>query len=169
MEEIDMKKSSTAVKVAIACVSVLCLLAGLAIGMFITTSLSSANRVLTFELILCFGLLVFMLLAFFLYVGKTKKQSRSLSELAYRDSLTGTSNYQKFCQDCDEARKAEPDASFAVVSFDIDHFRMINDTFGYAFGDKALIYIAESLKKALGDNGVYCRMAADTFLVFLKA
>ena len=164
-----MKKLSKTVKVAIACVSLLCLLAGLAIGMLCATSLSSANQVLTVELVLCLALLIFMVLAFLLYAGKAKKQSKNLQELACRDSLTGTSNYQKFCQDCDEARNAEPTASFAIVSFDIDHFRMINDTFGYAFGDKALIYIADSLKNALGNDGIYCRMAADTFLVFLKA
>lgn len=163
-----MKKSSAA-KAAIVCVSVVCLLAGLAIGMLIPTSLSDVNRVLTIELIVCADLLAILILVFLLYIRRTAKRTQSLYDLAYRDSLTGTRNYQKFCLDCDETRKAEPNASFAVISFDIDHFRMINDTFGYAFGDKALIYIADSLKKALGNDGIYCRMAADTFLVFLKA
>lgn len=123
---------------------------------------------LTAALIIVSVLFVLLLAVFVIYVIRSKKRAGSLNELACSDTLTGISSYQKFCQNCEEARKAEPRASFAVIALDVNHFRMINNTFGYGFGDKALIYVADVIRKALGKDQFYCRQGADIFLIFMK-
>ncbi|MFQ4202422.1 sensor domain-containing phosphodiesterase, partial [Clostridioides difficile] len=50
--------------------------------------------------------------------------------------------------------------------FDINNFKMINDTFGYEFGDNLLITIAKALKEELTEGEVYARLSSDYFAIF---
>ena len=50
---------------------------------------------------------------------------------------------------------------------DINHFRMINERFGSAYGDEVLCNISEKLREAVSDvEGIVCRREADTFMVY---
>ncbi|MDY7875594.1 bifunctional diguanylate cyclase/phosphodiesterase, partial [Clostridioides difficile] len=53
-----------------------------------------------------------------------------------------------------------------IVYFDINNFKMINDTFGYEFGDNLLITIAKALKEELTEGEVFARLSSDYFAIF---
>jgi len=54
-----------------------------------------------------------------------------------------------------------------VVLLDIDGFKSINDSFGYAAGDKALKIIARTIKKELQDTDTVARFSGEEFILLL--
>lgn len=57
-----------------------------------------------------------------------------------------------------------------VIMMDIDSFKAINDTYGHAEGDKALVIIAEALKKVISGLGMpafLCRYGGDEFILIV--
>jgi diguanylate cyclase (GGDEF)-like protein len=57
-------------------------------------------------------------------------------------------------------------ATFGIILIDLDRFHVINDNFGYEFGDKVLRRIGEELKKLCPEKSVLARIEGDTFALF---
>ena len=55
----------------------------------------------------------------------------------------------------------------AVISFDIDHFKKVNDTYGHAVGDRALRFLAQTVKEVLRSDDVFARMGGEEFMIIL--
>lgn len=103
------------------------------------------------------------------YMVKMNTQS-AVEKLAYTDVLTGMWNLNKFklrAENLLEAVMENHDAKYAMICFDIDKFRYINNTFGFDIGDEILIYIANQLKLFSKENIIFTRMAADKFLLLM--
>src|SRR5262245_54359361 len=86
-----------------------------------------------------------------------------LRTLLYTDDLTGLYN-RRFFRHCIEEQKSRSDStgsSFALLIMDIDHFKQINDTYGHAVGDAALIRVSKVLKEQVKDQGWVFRYAGD--------
>ena len=87
------------------------------------------------------------------------------------DALTHLNNRRRF----DEFVKTESEhpnqlGEFFLLVLDIDHFKMINDTYGHAEGDQALVSAACVLKKAMEDeHGFLARIGGDEFAIILPA
>jgi diguanylate cyclase (GGDEF)-like protein/PAS domain S-box-containing protein len=100
-----------------------------------------------------------------------RRRNRShLRTLAYYDSLTGLPNrlfFQERLRDeiLDEQGRVRP---VAVLFFDLDRFKDINDTLGHAMGDRFLQMVAHRLVRAVGDSGLVARMGGDEFIVLLR-
>ena len=99
-----------------------------------------------------------------------KQFERQLMHLANHDPLTHLPN-RKFFQDrlgisLDEA--ALNGEQLAVLFLDLDRFKLINDTFGHALGDKLLLMVAERLAGCFrkGDD-ILARQGGDEFVVVL--
>ena len=58
--------------------------------------------------------------------------------------------------------------SFTGMMIDIDGFKSINDSFGHSEGDKALMHIADILKKSAAGNEIPFRFAGDEFIVLRR-
>jgi diguanylate cyclase (GGDEF)-like protein len=56
---------------------------------------------------------------------------------------------------------------FSVVLLDLDHFKQLNDAYGHAAGDAALIAVAEFLRGRLRDTDVLARIGGEEFLILL--
>lgn len=56
---------------------------------------------------------------------------------------------------------------FSVLALDIDHFKMVNDTFGHDAGDELLKVVATLIKVQAQDIDMVCRSGGEEFLVFL--
>jgi diguanylate cyclase (GGDEF)-like protein len=65
-----------------------------------------------------------------------------------------------------QQRKADTD--FIIIIADIDHFKVINDTYGHQVGDEALKDVANALKSTLRDNDVIARWGGEEFVIMLK-
>ncbi|WP_059752520.1 putative bifunctional diguanylate cyclase/phosphodiesterase, partial [Thiobacillus denitrificans] len=100
-----------------------------------------------------------------------RKQFESqLVHLANHDPLTNLPN-RKFFQErlgisLDEA--ALDGAQLAVLFLDLDRFKLINDTFGHALGDKLLLMVAERLAGCFRKGDVLARLGGDEFVVLLQ-
>ena len=85
-----------------------------------------------------------------------------LTERLEYDELTGLYTKEAF------KRRAEQETQpYAILYFDIWHFKAINDTYGKAGGDLLLIHIADVLRRLLNGNGYAQRIVADRFAVLL--
>lgn len=80
--------------------------------------------------------------------AKLKSTRQKASDLALTNLLTGMKN--RYALDNDISGRLETDR-FNIAVFDMDNFRIINDTYGYEFGDEYLAAIAEKLKEEFGD------------------
>jgi diguanylate cyclase (GGDEF)-like protein len=92
-----------------------------------------------------------------------------LYDLSILDPLTGLHNRRFGEQRLEEevARSERNGEPLAVLLFDLDYFKEINDQFGHAAGDAALKEFARRLKKAIRACDVPVRIGGDEFLVIL--
>lgn len=86
------------------------------------------------------------------------------------DSLTGTNNRRRFDDYCGwKWRNLGSEDSLFLVVLDINDFKSINDTYGHAEGDAALIRAAETLKKVMAHGkGFLARIGGDEFAIVLN-
>lgn len=100
-----------------------------------------------------------------------RRRNRShLRTLAYYDSLTGLPNrlfFQERLRDELIDQRGQPRA-VAVLFFDLDRFKDINDTLGHAMGDRFLQMVAHRLLRIVGEGGIVARMGGDEFIVLLR-
>lgn len=90
-------------------------------------------------------------------------------KLAAIDGLTNIYN-RRFGMDRlkeDFSRAERDQSSLSLAMVDIDHFKKINDTYGHLVGDKAIVLIAQILKKALRDGDIVVRYGGEEFLMIL--
>jgi diguanylate cyclase (GGDEF)-like protein len=97
------------------------------------------------------------------------RQRDLLRTQADTDELTGLFNRRGFNQRLDELlRRARFSCSPAsLVEIDIDDFKAINDRFGHAAGDTALLAVAEALKSSLREGEFVARMGGEEFAIIL--
>jgi diguanylate cyclase len=93
--------------------------------------------------------------------------NRRFSDLAQTDTLTALPNRRAFmlrihAAFAAAARGAKP---FAVLYFDLDHFKDVNDTLGHAVGDALLRQVAERVRGAIRENDVVARFGGDEFAI----
>lgn len=91
-------------------------------------------------------------------------------EEAYKekDVLTGLPSYAKFYTDAENKVKNNPDKRYAIVVFDIDRFKSINDIYGMIKGDEALKHIAVCLETLFEGKKNYSRMHSDRFTYIMS-
>jgi diguanylate cyclase (GGDEF)-like protein len=92
-----------------------------------------------------------------------------LRTLASRDSLTGALNRGAFEQrlDAELARTERTAIPLALVVFDVDHFKSINDSFGHAAGDQVLRGISDTVSGSLRRSDVFGRLGGEEFGLLL--
>lgn len=92
-------------------------------------------------------------------ITKLKEAEAKIRHLTFYDDLTGLTNRALFREHWLKLLPiTERSRSKAAVFFiDLDHFKRINDTLGHPCGDKALVTIAERLKKILRQSDIISR------------
>ncbi len=90
------------------------------------------------------------------------------NQLISTDSLTMLNNRNRLHNYLLQQREEKD--SF-VIMIDVDHFKQINDTYGHAEGDRALVLVSQALKKAcerLSFSMFLCRYGGDEFLLIAQ-
>ena len=90
-----------------------------------------------------------------------------IERLAYFDTLTGLPNralmHDRILQSMALARR--DNRQVGVFFFDLDRFKLINDTQGHAVGDLVLRSVAQRLKKLIREGDTFARLGGDEFVI----
>ena len=100
-------------------------------------------------------------------ITQRKRLELDLLEQATHDALTGLANRSLLLTQLDEVlAAADPGgAGVGVLLFDVDRFKLINDSLGHDRGDHLLVAIAEALRATLGPNEIAARFGSDAFAI----
>jgi diguanylate cyclase (GGDEF)-like protein/PAS domain S-box-containing protein len=85
------------------------------------------------------------------------------------DALTGLSNRRRFAEHLEhELRRHQRDGRpLALLAFDLDHFKPVNDQHGHAVGDRLLAEVAQRLQAGVRELDMAARLGGDEFAVLL--
>jgi diguanylate cyclase len=102
-----------------------------------------------------------------LNASRMMQANQKVSDLAQTDALTALANRRAFMERLGEAfasyeRRGAP---FAILYFDIDYFKDINDTLGHAAGDSMLRELAGRLIEAVRVTDIVARLGGDEFAI----
>ena len=97
------------------------------------------------------------------------EQVRELAVLDNQDTLTNLYNRRYFFVLLDEAvRSLKEDETLAVIQFDVDRFKTVNDSYGHDVGDKVIIEISHRLTSWNKCGAVLGRLGGDEFVILLR-
>jgi diguanylate cyclase len=100
---------------------------------------------------------------------RASDDERRMTYLAYHDQLTGLANSALFSERLDWAidrhkRRGDP---ITLLFIDLDEFKLINDSFGHAAGDRLLTLAADRIQAAVRGADLVARVGGDEFAVLL--
>ncbi|RGW76543.1 diguanylate cyclase [Holdemanella biformis] len=90
-----------------------------------------------------------------------------LKELANKDGLTKLYNRYGFDEMAEKMISKNPKEHCVAVLLDVDDFKLINDMYGHAYGDKALISLSENMQKFFPSSALLGRNGGDEFCILL--
>ena len=92
---------------------------------------------------------------------------QQLHDHVVHDGLTGCSNRTQGMQGLEVAMQQahETGGALALLMFDLDHFKRVNDHYGHLCGDAVLTVMGTQLHQVIRETAVRCRYGGDEFLV----
>jgi diguanylate cyclase (GGDEF)-like protein len=114
------------------------------------------------------ALLFTISIAFLLLAMAKERTEHSQRTAARTDPLTGIANRRGFLEQATMAPGTAEDRPIAVLLFDLDHFKLINDRYGHAIGDRTLQVFAEIATAKVGADGIVGRWGGDEFVAVLR-
>ena len=104
-------------------------------------------------------------------IAKRKQTENQLIHRALHDPLTGLPNRVLFIDRLQQSLrrfKRNNDLRFAVLYFDLDRFKFVNDSLGHSAGDSLLVSIARRLMSVIRPGDTVARMGGDEFAVLVS-
>ncbi|MDP3302267.1 MAG: EAL domain-containing protein [Sulfuricurvum sp.] len=95
---------------------------------------------------------------------------RTIEHIAHYDVLTDLPNRLLLVANLDHAisHPKRQNDKVAILNLNIDHFKDINESYGYAVGDKVVLQVAKKLGKTLGREDTLARVGGDEFIILLE-
>jgi len=102
--------------------------------------------------------------------AKFRQLAEENERLARFDALTGLANRRHFDEHIAEAvaRAHRSGAGLALLAFDLDRFKQINDSLGHAAGDAVLVEFARRVRECVYDVDLVARLGGDEFVVLVE-
>lgn len=99
-----------------------------------------------------------------------RKANHKVMDMLYLDPVTGGDNWYKFRISVNKIlnSKQYTKKRFAIINFDINRFKIINDAYGYHKGDEVLKDIYEVIEKWVKPGEPFTRYAADQFYILMS-
>lgn len=125
------------------------------------------QRMRMLALVAMLVLAALVVVALGVYLVQQRRLRIRLKRLAEVDELTGLPNRRAILEKLNdfEARKR---GGRTIAMLDIDHFKRVNDRWGHAAGDAALITFAQACSSALRDGDMIGRFGGEEFLLVLQ-
>ncbi|MET1066977.1 MAG: GGDEF domain-containing protein [Pseudomonas prosekii] len=115
------------------------------------------------------GAMAIMLIALSMTGTERYRREKQIARLAARDPLTALYNRRalelrapRLLQDVAPARPG------ALLMIDIDNFKLVNDLYGHAAGDRLLVALSEMISAVLPDDALPARLGGDEFIILLN-
>ena len=104
-------------------------------------------------------------------ISERKQAEETVLYQTYHDLLTGLPNRALFRNHLGLllAQNKRSKQSLAVLSLDLDHFKIINDSLGHSVGDELLLTIGTRLRQCLREGDTLARLGGDEFAILLPA
>jgi diguanylate cyclase (GGDEF)-like protein len=153
------------------CVLVLLAQAGVLLGRvpltLLSESLHNAGMLRSLSLtVITFGTLLFTVILAFLQLNMTKERTELKHKInSLVDPLSGVANRRAFLDGASLllGRHEPDDEPLAMLLFDLDHFKQINDRLGHATGDTVLQVFAATASATLGADVLFARIGGEEF------
>ncbi|MDG0979303.1 MAG: bifunctional diguanylate cyclase/phosphodiesterase [Halieaceae bacterium] len=98
-------------------------------------------------------------------IQNSVEQENKITQIAMTDSLTSLANRRAFNEQIIHWLGTETDLT--LITVDINDFKAINDRFGHVVGDKALVYVGQTLKELAPESCFVSRLGGDEFAILL--
>lgn len=100
-------------------------------------------------------------------ITRAREEEKRLSDLAYRDTFTGIFNRRYLTENLEQL--IQTGAYFTFCYLDINHLKLVNDTFGHVEGDRYIKLIVELILGGIRNSDTLARIGGDEFgVIFLK-
>ncbi|MGB0562460.1 MAG: ammonium transporter [Spirulinaceae cyanobacterium] len=102
-------------------------------------------------------------------ISNRKQMEHELKHLAETDALTAIYNRRSFLELAERAvqQAAQNNRPLAVLIFDVDRFKWVNDTFGHPYGDEILKLVADTGQEILHEHHLFGRFGGEEFAIVL--
>lgn len=103
------------------------------------------------------------------FEANLREANRLLEDMAKTDPLTALHNRRIIEEKLGDSniKMADDGKAFSVIMSDIDHFKILNDTYGHQIGDLVLVSISKILKNATRSGDLVARWGGEEFLILL--
>ena len=103
-------------------------------------------------------------------ITEKKHTEERIAYLAHNDALTGLVNRANFSRAMqDLLDNSSNNKQWSIFYLDLDGFKVVNDTYGHAMGDKLLGEIAKVLKKVVSERDIVARLGGDEFAILCNS
>ncbi|HEY2628565.1 MAG TPA: GGDEF domain-containing protein [Usitatibacter sp.] len=120
-------------------------------------------------LVVAIAVLAVLVVAYRRVQNREREAVRRIEFMAHYDAMTRLPNRallaDRLAQETSRARRAA--GHFAVLMFDLDGFKAVNDTWGHAAGDRVLAMVGERVRKCVRASDTVGRLGGDEFLAIL--
>ncbi|MTJ83871.1 MAG: GGDEF domain-containing protein [Telmatospirillum sp.] len=115
------------------------------------------------------SIFIFPMITMLLALQTSQRLQEEINDQALHDMLTGAFNRRAFDDAINRewSRSTRHKTSLAVLTLDIDHFKMFNDRHGHQTGDAALVQVSNSAQAALRSSDIWCRYGGEEFVAVL--
>ena len=98
------------------------------------------------------------------------QMQRRLYDAATRDALTRAFNRRYFdeCLSTEWSYAKRWEQPCALIMFDLDHFKNVNDTYGHVAGDLVLVEVAKVIQRCIRNEDVFARLGGEEFIVLAR-
>jgi diguanylate cyclase (GGDEF)-like protein/PAS domain S-box-containing protein len=100
-------------------------------------------------------------------VDELYSMTNTLEQKAYKDNLTGINNRENFEDifSIEIANAKQNKLPLSLIIFDVDHFKLVNDTYGHQAGDIILIDLVKLIADNIKNGDVFARWGGEEFVI----
>ncbi|MCP4024445.1 MAG: diguanylate cyclase [Desulfobacteraceae bacterium] len=97
------------------------------------------------------------------------EKTEELERMATIDSLSGLYSRIAFMKtlECETKKCKRYKSTYGIIMFDIDKFKLVNDTFGHVIGDQVITRVGKVIKEELRDSDMAGRYGGEEFIAYL--